>query len=153
MTGRPTKLTPEVKERIVRAIRAGNYGEVAARAAGISRSTYYRWMERGREGEAIYCDFADAVSGAEADAEVEAVARIRQAMPDDWRACAHYLERRHPDRWRRRETREHTGEGGGPIRITDLIMSDPERRKEFREILRRTNDLGADEPGGPGTGD
>ncbi len=50
---RPSKLTPEVSEKIVRAIRAGNYPAVAAAHAGIHAATYYRWMEHGElEGEA-----------------------------------------------------------------------------------------------------
>jgi hypothetical protein len=50
--GRPTKLTPERHRRIVEAIRAGCYAEVAARAAGIVPSTYYDWLQRGQNGEA-----------------------------------------------------------------------------------------------------
>ena len=47
IVARPTKLTPAVAERILSAIRAGNFMEVAARYAGISPSTLYRWLERG----------------------------------------------------------------------------------------------------------
>ena len=35
MAGRPTKLTPDVQEKIVQAIRAGNYIETAAAYAGV----------------------------------------------------------------------------------------------------------------------
>jgi Transposase len=140
---RPTKLTPEVAERIITAIRAGNYAERAARAAGISPATYYRWMKRGeRESKGIHHDFCEAVRSAEAEAEVYAVAIIRKAMPDDWRSAAHYLERRYPARWRRHETREHTGEG----RITTEHLADPKLREELREIARR---LTGARPAGP----
>jgi predicted transcriptional regulator len=144
---RPTKLTPEVAERIVNAIRAGNYAEQAARAAGISPATYYRWLKRGeREAGGIYHDFYEAVRSAEAEAEVYAVAIIRKAMGDDWRAAAHYLERRHPQRWRRHETREHTGEA----RVTTEHLADPKTREELREIARRITGAGPDGPGGAG---
>jgi hypothetical protein len=147
---RPTKLTPEVSAKIVKAIRAGNYGEPAARSAGVSPATYYRWMKAGEKaGSGIQHDFCEAVRNAEADAEVEAVARIRVAMPNDWRAAAHYLERRYPDRWRRHETREHTGEA----RITTEQLADPETRKELREIARRLSGAGSDEPSEPGDAD
>ena len=46
--GRPSKLTPEVQEKIVTAIRAGNYAQVAAVYAGIGERTFYRWMELGK---------------------------------------------------------------------------------------------------------
>src|SRR5947199_10829600 len=74
IVARPTKLTPEVTERIVQAVKAGNYVHVAAQAAGISPSTFYRWMERGeRESDGIYAEFYTAVRRAEGEAEVQAV--------------------------------------------------------------------------------
>ena len=63
--GRPTKLTPEVQARIVEAIEAGNYIEVAAAAAGISKPTFYGWMQRGTdEPGSEYSDFRNAVEKA-----------------------------------------------------------------------------------------
>lgn len=151
---RPTKLTPEVRQRVVAAIRAGNYAEPSARSAGISPATFYRWMERGQnQKRGIYRDFYEEVSKAEADAEVEAVARLRKAMPDDWRAVTTYLERRYPGRWRRRETHEHTGEGGGPVRVGDEMFTDPETRKALREALRQAGRARAGKPRGAGADD
>src|SRR5262245_23417826 len=103
---RPTKLTPELREQIVQALRAGNYAEAACQAAGISASTYYRWMARGEQEPGVYREFRVAVLQAEAVAEVHAVAIVRRAMGEDWRAALAYLERRHPNRWRRRQTTE-----------------------------------------------
>jgi transposase len=114
---RPTKLTPELQERIVKAVRAGNYAEAAARANGISASTYYRWLQRGALNDSgAYRDFGEAVRQAEAEAEVHAVAILRRAMGEDWRAALAYLERRHPGRWRRHTSTELTGKDGGPLR-------------------------------------
>lgn len=114
---RPSKLTAEVQGRIVAAIRAGNYAEAAAQSAGISASTLYRWLARGElEASGPFRQFREAVVLAEAEAEVHAVAVIRRAMPDDWRAALAYLERRHPGRWRQRQTTELVGRDGGPIR-------------------------------------
>lgn len=122
--GRPTKLTPQTTERIVQAIKAGNYAEPACRSAGISPSSYYRWLERGEhEPDGIYHDFAAAIRQAEADAEVHAVALLRRAMPNDWRAALAYLERRYPNRWRRHTTTELSGPGGGPIQTETVDLS------------------------------
>jgi transposase len=144
---RPTKLTPEIQERIVAAIRAGNYAEPAARSAGISPATYYRWLRRGEEASCgIYRDFYEAVRRAESEAEVYAVAVIRRAMPNDWRAAAHYLERRYPDRWRRRETLEHEGERR--LVVSTERLSDPKTREELREITRRIAGARANRAGG-----
>jgi len=113
---RPTKLTADTQERILKAVRAGNYADAAARACGIAPSTYYRWLARGASEEhGIHREFADAVRQAEAEAEVHAVAILRRAMSEDWRAALAYLERRHPGRWRRHNTTELTGSNGGPI--------------------------------------
>jgi transposase len=103
---RPSKLTPEVSVGICRAIRAGNYPEIAARSVGIAASTFYRWMEQGRSAKSgIHSDFYEAVCRAEAESEVHAVANLRKAAPSQWRAALALLERRHG--WSRRE-------GGSP---------------------------------------
>lgn len=106
--GRKTKCTPEVRKKIVDALKAGNYAEVACRAAGIGESTYYQWIARGRaDAEAgrqtVYAEFAEAVKEADARAEQYAVAMVLKAMPTNWQAAMTFLERRFPKRWRRRD--------------------------------------------------
>lgn len=137
---RPTKLTAELRERVVRAIRAGNHVEPACRSAGISASSYYRWLERGREEQdGIYREFREQVERAEADAEVHAVAVIRKAMPDDWRAALAYLERRHPARWRRhaRLELEHSGPQPDSRRRLDLTKLSDEELRLLEELEAR----------------
>ncbi len=102
--GRTTKLTPEVQEKIVSAIRAGNYANVAAEYAGIGERTFYRWLQQGSEEEqGIYGQFRQAVKTAERESEVRAVAIIQKHMDDNWQAAMTYLERKHPSRWGRRD--------------------------------------------------
>ena len=140
---RPSKLSAEVRERIVTAIRAGNYADAAAQAAGISPSTYYRWMARGeRERAGAFRAFREAVVRAEAEAEVHAVAIVRRAMAEDWRAAVAYLERRHAGRWRRQQTTELTGKDGGPIRThsssgLDLTRLTDEELRQLEELTAR----------------
>ncbi len=101
---RPSKLTKEVREKICRAIKAGNYPGVAAKSAGISEPTFYRWMEEGRASESgPHREFYDAVERAEAESEALAVAWISKAMPVEWRAAMAVLERRFGERWARRD--------------------------------------------------
>ena len=89
-TGRPTKLTPEIQQRLVEALRAGNTREAAAAYAGISRSTFYNWLERGRnprmtkknrvfKADKGFLDFLDIVTRAENQAEVRCVAVLQKA--------------------------------------------------------------------------
>ena len=102
--GRRSKLTPEVHDKIVAAIRAGNYAKVAAEYAGISERTFYTWIQRGsEETDGIYTRFAEAVQRATSEAEVRAVAMVQQHMADSWQAAMTFLERRCPQRWGRRD--------------------------------------------------
>ena len=102
--GRHTKLTSELQQKLVELIAAGNYVVTACRYVGISDDTYARWRERGRtEATGIYAEFAAAITRAEAQAEARAVALVAKAIPDDWRAGAHFLERRYADRWGRQD--------------------------------------------------
>lgn len=124
--GRPTKLTPEVQEKIVSLVRAGNYPEVAAQAAGIAGRTYYEWMAKGDEGRDPYAQFQQAVKEAQAAAESHAVTIIRKAAMDgSWQAAAWFLERSKAERWRRKENVELTGKDGGPVE--QKVLGDDKR--------------------------
>lgn len=117
--GRPTKLTPEVQEKIVTALRAGNYQETAALYAGITAATFYDWMNRGKnEPESIYAEFLDAVEKAKADAEVRDVVLIDRAAADgNWQAAAWKLERKFPQRWGRVNRTEISGPDGSAVKV------------------------------------
>lgn len=94
------KLTPECQERLIEAIRAGNYNSVAARYAGIDPSTLRRWLRRGRDAKSgRYRSLYLAVRKAETYAEIRAVAIVQKQMEGNWRAAVSYLERKFPERW------------------------------------------------------
>src|SRR5438876_6179573 len=115
--GRPSKC-PGAKGQILAGIRAGLFPEQASVAAGVSAAAYYSWKSRGeREPSGEYHDFVEELRKAEAEAERNAVEIWRRAIDDDgdWRAAQAFLERRFPDRWRRRQTNELVGADGGPI--------------------------------------
>jgi len=100
---RRTKLTPDTKEAVLKALRAGNSRRDSALYAGISETTFYSWMARGREGEALYSEFLEAVEKAEAQSVVRNVAIIQRAAEETWQAAAWWLERKRPDDWGRRQ--------------------------------------------------
>lgn len=102
-TGRSTKLTPALQERIVRAVREGNYPETAAQSEGVHRDTYYSWMERGRKGEAPFADFSDSVTRARATAQRKMLGLVAKAAPKDPENARWYLERTAPDLFGRRD--------------------------------------------------
>lgn len=100
--GRPTAFNPDRAERLVNAIRGGAYLKQAAEHAGISYNTMRRWLIKAQGPDATeeLIAFAKEVEKANADAEVAAVAKIRQIGNEgNWQALAWWLERRHPERW------------------------------------------------------
>lgn len=102
---RPTKLTPEVREIICKAIVGGNYKETAAQAAGIDKGTLYNWLKAGEAAKSgAFFDFFNAVKKAESEAELRNVVIIQQAAKKSWQAAAWYLERKHRERWGRNES-------------------------------------------------
>jgi transposase-like protein len=119
-TGRPTKLTPELQEEILRGIRAGAYPEVAAQRVGIGSSTFYQWMQRGRQAREAghpdqFTEFAEAVEEAKGHAETRAVAVVLKAAEKSWRAAAWWLERTRPQRYGHKHTLEHGGDPENPL--------------------------------------
>jgi hypothetical protein len=139
---RKLKITQDTTDKICLAIRAGNYAKVAAEMAGIGETTYYRWLEEGQKDNApkIYREFWESIKRAEADAEVAAVALIRQAANNGtWQAASWLLERKHGERWGRNDKlrQEITGANGAPI-----ALSVEEARKA---VLAFLDDGGEDE--------
>jgi len=103
--GRPgiSSFTPETREKILGALRAGNYRVAACKFAGISDETFRRWVNAGKAGQPEYVDFVEQVKQAEAQAEASLVATIRKAAGDHWQAAAWLLERKYVTRWGRRD--------------------------------------------------
>jgi transposase len=123
--GRPTKLTPEVQDKIVAALRAGNYQETAAMYAGVEARTFYRWMVRGESDgveDESYRQFRHAVEKAKADAEVRDIALIDKAAHDgSWQAAAWKLERKFPQKWGRVNRTEISGPEGKPVEVRTSV--------------------------------
>ena len=134
MTGRPTKLTPEIVSRILDSLRAGIGRDTAIAAAGIARSSFYAWYARGRNARrGAFSDFSDAVKKAEADAAIRNITIIQKAAlggelilrtmvtkpdgttitvekktPPNWQPAAWWLERKYPQQWGRTARIERT---------------------------------------------
>lgn len=120
---RPTKLTPERRQRLVEAIEAGSYYETACTYAGIDYSTFRLWMVKGEaQKKGKYYEFFEAITRAEADAEAHAVEIWRAAMPNDWRAAQTFLERRYPQRWGRQTRLDITQEGR--VQVSHTVDTD-----------------------------
>jgi len=132
---RKLKLTPKVQEAICKAILAGNFNQIAASDAGVGESTFYRWLQEGEAAQSgIKREFWEAVKKAEATAETQYVSLMEKAAKQSWQAAAWWLERKHNDRWGRREKQELTGSEGGPIQIQADVT--PKQLEEYADIIR-----------------
>jgi hypothetical protein len=129
-TGRPTKLTAKAAERIVAAVRTGASRQVAADAAGVSRSTLQLWLAKGQGPRApkAHRELVDALAAAEAQREVRAHAHIARAGQEDWRAEAWYLA--YVRGYRLTSRHELTGPDGGPLAVAGDALGDLGRLSE-----------------------
>jgi hypothetical protein len=131
-TGRPSDIgSASTVQQFLEAVGEGNYIETAAKLAGLSKQSVYDWLRRGHAGEPAYKAFADAVEKAEARAEAAMVANVRKAshLPQFWAAGMTVLERRHPERWSKRQDDTNTPKVvvqiGGPADVKIGIAVSP----------------------------
>ena len=122
---RTTKPNARVQNTIVNRLKEGNTRHDSALSAGISHTTFYSWLERGRQGEEPFLDFLEAVEKAEAEAMVANVAIIQRAAIDTWQAAAWWLERKRPDDWGRRQRMDIGTSQEQPMKITVQIGGTP----------------------------
>lgn len=124
---RPTKLTPEVQEKIVKDISLGVSYVDAAGACGIDYATFNNWMKRGQdETKGIYFKFFHAVSTAKSTAFANFTKVITKASMDgEWRAALEYLKRHDPDNWGDSNKVDVTsgGEKINEVKIIEVIKS------------------------------
>jgi len=102
--GRPSKLTPDVQNKVVQALQLGAQRQDAATYAGVDAATLRRWLRKGiTEPESEYGRFRAAVIEAESRAKVAAMGVITKAARDgDWKAAAWMLARKYPHQFAER---------------------------------------------------
>ena len=128
--GRPTKLTPELHDTIIKHIRAGNYIETACAGAGVHVSSYHIWRRKGLldppHTNPQYAKFVEAVDLARSEAEMRNVAIINRAAVLDPRQAQWWLERSHPHKWGRLERTELevSGPNKQPIQVKDELKAE-----------------------------
>ncbi len=106
----PRKLNPGMIEALSLAIAKGNYAVTASRLCGIDEHTLMNWTNQGLADilagrENLYTQLVSALKEAEAQSETDMVELVRNTAVEkkDGYLGMTYLERRHPDRWGRRE--------------------------------------------------
>lgn len=112
--GRPTKINPELTDRLVNAVRGGVGLQHAAILNSLAPATLQNWMNRGKTaaliaGETVenneFLHFYREVSKARATAISLCEGTILHAAvrKRDWKAAVTYLERQVPAEWGRKD--------------------------------------------------
>jgi hypothetical protein len=96
---RPSKFTPDRRERFLVALGTGVFPETAARYAGWSPATMYRILGGTTP---AHEDFRDDVRRIETELELRLTGTVTQAAFGDPRLALALLERRFGERWGRR---------------------------------------------------
>jgi hypothetical protein len=83
----------------------GNYRDTAAKIVGISSRAIRMWMEKADAGQERFEAVAQVIQIAEGLAEASAVRNVMAAgkHPQFWASSMTYLERKHPEKWGRRQ--------------------------------------------------
>lgn len=105
------KLNEHLIDKLSSIIRDGNYYVTACRACDISETAFYDWINRGtadleRGEETIFSKLVESLKKAEADHEAELLKLVSKAAPANWIAGMTILERRHPERWGRKDRQQ-----------------------------------------------
>ena len=106
------KFRTDTCNKLIAYLRAGNFITTALRAAGVTKTAYYRWMIEGAEEidrlekghppnphSTPYMEFYLAVNRACAESEADDVKTISEAAETQWQAAAWRLERKFKGRW------------------------------------------------------
>lgn len=93
----------------------------------------------------LVCVLSVLAEKAEAEAEVQALARVQVAArsANHWQAAMTFLERRHPERWRRPSQLEVSGPGGGPVEVSTVSADQLLGKLEELRAARDQRAIGA----------
>ncbi len=105
---RPTKMTPDIINRIGDGISLGLTYALAANAAGITYQTLNFWMNKGKNSKSgEYFEFYKYITKCNADAAKALLERLNKAaVAGNCQVCMWILERRFSDDFGRREYRK-----------------------------------------------
>jgi hypothetical protein len=123
---RPTKLTPEIQQKIGDGISRGLTYALAASAAGITYQTYNEWMKKGQtEKTGKYFLFAQYIQKCNAEGARKLLERLNEAAKaGDTRICMFILERRFSEDFGRRVYRKTNSISENLNQNVEIIVND-----------------------------
>lgn len=132
----PRKLNEGMITALSEAIAKGNYAQTACNLVGVWPETLIRWIHQAEdddakgltEEESIYIRLHQAIKKAESQAEARLVEVVREAaeVKREWLPAMTFLERRHPDRWGRKDRSQVTIDERKTVTITRVEVVKPE---------------------------
>ncbi len=139
----PRKLNPGMIIALSEYIRKGNYAVTACHLVGITEQALWDWHKLAEQDladgltaeESIYINLVESLKRAEADAEDLMVQTARNAAIEkkDGYLAITVNERRHPDRWGRRERHDVNVTETKTIQITSINIISPSTQGEIVE--------------------
>lgn len=159
--GRPLKLTPARKARLLEAISKGAARKFACKYAGIGPRTFREWVERGwldREHDppinSVYAELVTDMEVAEGQAVVHWLDQIEQAANEgQWQAAAWRLERLYPESYGRRQVVDVNQQAKVEVyhdALTHQILTNPDAIDAACELIARLASGSANSPDDPG---
>jgi hypothetical protein len=140
--GRPTKLTPEVQDLLVEALKTGAHITTAAYHAKVHPNTIWKWLKLGKEDpNGPWGEFRGVIMGAIHEAELRFVAIIAQAAQHNPEHAKWMVTHRHPKRWADRSKLQVSAKVSGGL----ALLSDEEMAglgEEALKVLRARDDEG-----------
>jgi hypothetical protein len=109
--GRPRKHPDDYLPQLCQALELGAWHWLACKYAGVSYSTFHRWMLAGEaaDADAAMQAFVRRIRQAEATAAIRDLLRIHAAAAHDWRAAVWLLQRRYPAEYGTRVVEQRHG--------------------------------------------
>jgi N-acetylmuramoyl-L-alanine amidase len=137
--GRPFKISEMYILLLEKAFGVGMTKTLACQHAGISTSTFYTWMSRGRdEDNTIYSELYLRVKKAESNHALANLAIIQNAAKSGtWQASAWLIERRHKEYQRQQEPLIEMKIDNRQISVTQLLQQIEESDQQLKEIIQR----------------
>jgi hypothetical protein len=139
---RPSKLTPEIQNKIGDNIAFGLTYSLASEAAGITYKTFNDWMNRGKtEKSGKYHQFVQYIKKCNADGARKLLERLNDSVnAGNSQVCMWILERRFPDEFGRRLYKETNVVSENLNQNVEIIMKDGDEVR--KEILMKFNLVG-----------
>lgn len=140
--GRPTKLTLELQNNLLKYVAIGVPLDSACKCVSLDYATVREWLQRGRgehptRGKTPQFEaFADKYNVSIGQCEARLVAKIQSAADSDWKAAAWLLARRHPDRWAEPKP---TSLDDLTVQMAQSGLLTPEQISQLIELSEATN--------------